>query len=132
MIVQIAALAIQNILVDTKRQQEENRVIFGDSYFDSDYIFTKPDGHPYTPDYFTKQFRKIIDASEDLPKGLVLHDLRASCVSIQINANVSPKAVQAWSGHSDFDTMFNRYARSNEEEEKKLAKLLTDVIFRAS
>ncbi len=132
MIVQIAALAIQNILVDIKRQQEENRVIFGDSYFDSDYIFTKPDGHPYTPDYFTKQFRKIIDASEDLPKGLVLHDLRASCVSIQINANVSPKAVQAWSGHSDFDTMFNRYARSNEEEEKKLAKLLTDVIFRAS
>jgi len=123
---------VLDILGNIKKKQEENRALFGDSYFDSDYIFTKPDGHPYTPDYFTKQFRKIVDASEDLPKGLVLHDLRASCISIQINANVSPKAVQAWSGHSDFETMFNGYARYNKEEEKKIYELLTDVIFRAS
>ena len=59
-----------------------------------------------------------MDKSDSLPKGLKLHDLRASCVSIPINANVSPKAVQNWTGHSDFETMFNRYARSDEIEEK--------------
>lgn len=116
-------------LEDVRRRQMENRRLLGERYHESDYVFTWEDGRPYSPDFVTKSFKKIIRKTEGLDDRLRLHDLRASCVSIFINANVSPKAVQGWTGHEDFETMFNRYARDDETEEKKLADYMRSVMF---
>lgn len=124
--------SISAMLDRIKEVQSSNRELFGDSYHESDYIFTWEDGRPYSPDYFTRQFKKIVKKTEGLDDSLHLHDLRASCTSMLINAGLSPKAVQNWIGHEDITTTFNWYARSNDNEACKLSDYMDSLIFNAS
>lgn len=43
-----------------KFQKKLYQKLYRDEYFYSDYIFTWEDGHLYTPDYFSKSFKKVI------------------------------------------------------------------------
>ena len=71
---------IANMLRKVRRRQLESKVLFGQAYFESDYIFTWQNGKPFSPDYVTKTFKKIVTRSENLPTELTFHDLRKSCM----------------------------------------------------
>lgn len=116
------------ILDEIKETQAYYRELAGDSYKDSDYIFTWEDGHPYAPDYVSKAFRKILKQS-GLDSRLTLHDLRASCVSILFHAGMDIKDVQAWIGHADVSTTLNIYASTNERRQKAVAETMAKTIF---
>lgn len=120
---------IQDKLEAIKAQQEYFRSQMGAEYQDSDYIFTWEDGRPYSPDYLTKSFKKIVRQSELLDSNLTLHSLRASCVSLLIHAGVDIKDTQVWVGHSDVATTLNVYARTNEEQQKNVANTLAEMVF---
>ena len=110
-------------------EQKKNREIFGNAYVESDYVFTWADGHPYTPDYLSRKFKRIINKSEILDKRLHLHDLRVSCVSILINKGVNIKDVQKWVGHEDIQTTMNIYARTTRKRQYETGETMAKVMF---
>lgn len=120
---------IESLLDGLKADQERYKAIYGKEYHDSDYIFRWEDGRPYSPDYLTKSFKKIVRANDSLDNSLRLHDLRASCVSILIHNGNDFKDVQTYVGHKDGQTTMNIYARSNEKQQIKVTKAMTDILF---
>ena len=120
---------IQEQLDKIKADQKKNREIFGNAYVESDYVFTWADGHPYTPDYLSRKFKRIISKSEILDKRLHLHDLRVSCVSILINKGVNVKDVQKWVGHEDIQTTMNIYARTTRQRQYETGETMASVMF---
>lgn len=123
---------IQSILDSIKANQERYKRLYGKEYVESDYIFTWESGKPYTPDYLTKSFKKIVRANDSLDNSLRLHDLRASCISLLIHNGNDFKDVQTYVGHKDGQTTMNIYARSNEKQQIKVTKAMTDIIFACS
>lgn len=92
---------IYEILVGIRAKQEENRRLFGAEYYESDYVFTWDDGRPFSPDYPTKTFKRIVKKTEGLDPNMRLHDLRASCVTMLAEAGYTLKEVQKWVGHAE-------------------------------
>ncbi|MCR4727211.1 MAG: site-specific integrase [Lachnospiraceae bacterium] len=102
-----------------KEKEAANRKLFGDCYFDSDYIFKHEDGTLYYPDYPTKSFSKLIKKMPELPQEITFHGLRSSCVSILVHQGMDVKSIQKWVGHADIDTTLRIYAKVKDKESKK-------------
>lgn len=111
---------IMKMLEEIYAAQMLNRELMGDSYHNSDYIFTWEDGRPYSPDYLTKSFKKLVKASDKLDDRLTLHSLRSSCVSVMVHEGIDIKDIQAWVGHSDISTTMNIYAKTNQKQQQKV------------
>ena len=88
-------------LESIRKKQERNKRLLGSEYTDQGYVFTWPDGRPFSTDYPTKAFKKIIRGTEGLDEHLRLHDLRASCVTMLAKEGYTLKEVQGWIGHSE-------------------------------
>lgn len=56
------------------QQEQYYRNHFGKDYIDNDYVFTWEDGHPYSPDYVSHTFHKLLK-KYNLPH-IRFHDLR--------------------------------------------------------
>jgi integrase-like protein len=84
-----------------QRQQERHRVRRDNTdkpYLPSRYVFTRPDGAPFHPGYFTQRLRLLIDRA-GLPP-VRLHDLRHGAASLAHSAGVDIKTIQDQLGHS--------------------------------
>ena len=101
-------------------------------YTSSGYIFTWEDGRPYSPDYLSKSFKKIVRRSAILDSDLTLHSLRASCVSILVHQGADLKDIQKWVGHSDIKTTMDIYARTNRSRQEKTAASMSNTLFSGS
>ncbi len=119
----------QAIFDRLKARQQENRELFGNTYIDTDYIFTFPDGHPMSPDFVSKRFKKLVTRSEKLDSNLHLHDLRVSCVSILVECGMDLKSIQKWVGHSDIRTTMEIYARTKKDKQILVAQKLANAMF---
>lgn len=113
-----------------KFQKKLYQKLYRDEYFYSDYIFTWEDGHLYTPDYFSKSFKKVVKRSPYLDNSLTLHSLRISCVSILVHEGIDIKDLQEWVGHKDIQTTLNIYARINEREKQKVNQKMSQCVFK--
>ncbi len=107
------------MFLNLKKKEDDNRKLFGDCYFDSDYIFKHADGTLFYPDYPTKTFCKLIKKNPDLPQDITFHGLRSSCVSILVHRDMDVKSIQKWVGHADIDTTLRIYAKVKDKESKK-------------
>ena len=56
------------------------------------------------------------------------HDLRHTNATWLIAKGVNPKTVSARLGHSDVSITLNRYAHAVQEEDKKAASLINNLI----
>jgi integrase len=108
-----------DMFLNLKKKEEDNRKLFGDCYFDSDYIFKHEDGTLFYPDHPTKTFCKLIKKNPDLPQNITFHGLRSSCVSILVHRGMDVKSIQKWVGHADIDTTLRIYAKVKDKESKK-------------
>lgn len=120
---------IQGKLEEIREFQDRNRKLFGNTYIETEYCFTWPDGHPYSPDYLTKSFKDIVRKDSRLDDSLTLHSLRASCVSILVHSGIDIKDVQAWVGHSDISTTMNIYAMTNDTRKAATADSMSRILF---
>ena len=112
-----------------KDKEEKNRILFGNGYHESDYIFKHVDGSLFYPDYPSKLFAKLIKKMPELPQNITFHGLRSSCVSILVHQNMDVKSIQKWVGHKDIDTTLRIYAKVKDKEAKReISKAMTGII----
>lgn len=115
------------VIFETARSaQEENRRLFGKEYHVSDYVFTWPDGRPYSPDYVTDKFFALLK-KHGLPH-IRFHELRHSCASLLLNNGFGLKDVQEWLGHSDIKMTANIYGHLDVGRKQSIADQLSGVL----
>ena len=110
-----------------KLQQEQYyRNHFGKDYIDNDYVFTWEDGHPYSPDYVSHTFHKLLK-KYDLPH-IRFHDLRHTCASMLLSEGYGLKDVQEWLGHSDIKMTANIYGHLDIRRKRSIANGLEQAL----
>jgi len=113
---------MRSLFLDLKRQDEENRKLFGRSYTQSEYIFKWADGRPFAPDFVTQKFATLLK-KHDLPH-IRFHDLRHSCASNLLAMGFNLKDVSEWLGHSDIQITANTYAHLDVTRKQAMADKL--------
>lgn len=116
----------RSIFLAAKAEENENRCLFGKGYQNNDYVFKWPDGHPFTPDYVTKHFAKMLKC-HNLPH-IRFHDLRHSCASLLLNNDFTLKDVQEWMGHADIRMTANIYSHLDTARKQVLANKLSSCL----
>ncbi len=117
---------IQSLLLELQKNEAKNREEFGKEYTKNDYILKWDDGHPFSPDFVTKKFQKLLKANK-LPK-IRFHELRHSCASILINMGFTLKDVQEWLGHSDITITANIYSHLDVTRKQSMADKLASSL----
>ncbi len=113
---------VKELLQNLKAQQEKNKEFFGKSYTDSNYVFRWSDGRPFSPDYVTSKFRRLLIAN-NMPL-IRFHDLRHSAASNLLSLGFSIKDVQEWLGHSNINTTANIYGHLDAKRKLGMAEAL--------
>jgi integrase len=85
------------VLRTWRRQQLEQRLSTG-RRDDDGFVFTRPDGEPIHPDFFSQSWERLV--RESGLRRIRLHDLRHTHASILLKANVPVKVVSERLGHS--------------------------------
>lgn len=106
-----------------KDEEAENRRLFGKDYKKNDYIFKWSDGHPFSPDYVTKEFSELL-AKNGLPH-IRFHELRHSCASLLLNNGFTLKDVQEWMGHANIQMTANIYGHIDTARKQGMADMLS-------
>lgn len=118
---------IYELLKGIQKEQENNRELFGSDYIESGYVFTWADGRPFSTDYPTKTFKKIVLRTEGLDPKLRLHDLRASCVTMLAKEGYTLKEVQGWIGHAEnSEETLKVYMRAKDTTKSRIGMSLSN------
>ena len=86
-------------------------------------MFRWPDGRPFSPDYVSDKFPRLLKAN-NMPK-IRFHELRHSAASNLLSMGFSLKDVQEWLGHSDIKTTANIYGHLDAKRKKSMAEALS-------
>ena len=117
----------KEIFLAAKAEEEENRRLFGKEYHENDYVFKWPDGHPYAPDYISRNFSQLLKRHK-LPH-IRFHELRHSCASLLLNSGFTLKDVQEWMGHADIKMTADIYGHLDTARKQTMAAKLSGSLF---
>ena len=93
---------VRDALLRLKDRREQNKKKFGNTYYQSDYVFVWDDGKPFRPDCVSRSFKRVLIA-HNIPL-IRFHDLRHSTASILYDKGWKLKDIQEWLGHADIET----------------------------
>ena len=113
---------VKKPLLDLQVKQKADKKFYGKTYFKSDYVFRREDGKPFTPDYVSRKFSRLLKANK-MPH-IRFHELRHSAASNLLSQGFSLKDVQEWLGHSDIKTTANIYGHLDAKRKMDLANAL--------
>ncbi len=101
---------VKDILLQEKAKQEENKKNFGKLYSTKyeDLVCVDELGVRLKPDTISGHFKRVL-TNNNLPI-INFHELRHSCASLLLSMGVSMKEIQAWLGHSTYETTANIYS----------------------
>lgn len=116
---------VEQLLLDLKSKESKNKRSFGKKYIVNDYIFKWDNGKPYSPDYVTAKFSKLLK-KYNFPH-IRFHDLRHTCASLLIASDYQLKDIQEWLGHSDIQTTANTYGHIDIERKKNISNSISDM-----
>lgn len=105
-----------------KTKQEVDKSLYGDTYYDNDFVCKHEDGRPINTRYFNAHFNKILEQHH--LRMLRPHDLRHTAASLLIDADVNVKVIQEFLGHSSSITTLDIYAHAFKAREKAAAENL--------
>jgi integrase len=117
---------IKALLMELQKREEKNREEFGKEYIKNDYILKWDDGRPFSPDFVTKKFQKLLKTN-NLPR-IRFHELWHSCASVLINMGFTLKDVQEWLGHADIKVTANIYSHLDVSRKQSIADRLAASI----
>lgn len=127
-IVPLASFAV-DALRDQRRRQIENRLSAGESWKESDYVFTSIIGTPVDPANISKQFRSLCIKAGIRPRRF--HALRHSAATIMRNNGVSMEVISKMFGHAGYAITADIYARVLPSLQEEAANVM-DSLFGAS
>lgn len=118
---------VESFLIDLKEKQKRNQDLFGNSYNQEflEYICVDDIGNIIRPDYVTETFLKLLKKKK--LKQIRFHDLRHTCASILLKNGANMKEIQAWLGHSNYNTTANLYAHLDTSSMDNTARVITNV-----
>lgn len=119
---------MKTYLQKVKRQQAENRELFGGTYIDSGYVCAHPNGAPIRPDYVAPHFQRWLKEI-GLPV-IRFHDLRHSVVYALRKEDCDAKDIQAWLSHSDITTTLNVYGHVLGGDMDRLGRVMDSLPFK--
>jgi integrase len=80
----------------------------------------------YSKHFYGKLWRPAVKAA-GLPEALRFHDLRHTCASLLIRANIKPKAIQEHLGHATFAITMDRYGHLYADEAEAVTAALSEA-----
>ena len=118
---------VESFLLELKEKQEKNKELCGNSYNQEwlEYICVDVCGNLIRPDYVTETFLKLLKKKN--LKQIRFHDLRHTCASILLKNGANMKEIQAWLGHSNYNTTANLYAHLHTSSVHDVGKAITNV-----
>ena len=99
-----------------KKQQQLNKLFFGEKYVESGYVCTASIGTPINPHYIGKRFAQLVKKYNF--KKIRFHDLRHSHATMLLKANIHPKIVSKRLGHSSISITLDTYTHVSTDIEK--------------
>jgi integrase len=119
---------VRSMLLDIKRQENENKKLLGKEYAQNDYIFKWDDGRPYSPDFVSYKFDWLLN-HYGFPH-IRFHELRHSCASLLVARGYTMKDVQEWMGHSDIKMTANLYSHLDVTRKMNMAEAIGNQLSR--
>lgn len=118
---------VESFLLELKEKQEKDKELCGNSYNQEwlEYICVDVCGNLIRPDYVTETFLKLLKKKN--LKQIRFHDLRHTCASILLKNGANMKEIQAWLGHSNYNTTANLYAHLDTSSVNEVGKVITNV-----
>lgn len=118
---------VETFLLELKEKQEENKRLCGNSYNQEwlEYICVDDCGNLIRPDYVTETFLKLLKKRK--LKQIRFHDLRHTCASILLKNGANMKEIQAWLGHSTYNTTADIYAHLDTSSVCNTGKVISNV-----
>lgn len=113
---------IEQYLKQLQKKQLEDKLFFGNTYHDGEYVCRREDGSLLKPSYLTQSFKAIL-RKKDLPV-IRFHDLRHSCASLLLANGFNLKEIQEWLGHSEISTTADIYSHLESESKVRMAESL--------
>ncbi len=113
---------VKTLLQNVKAEQDKNREYFGDTYHESNRVFTWEDGKPFDPDYVSRKFSKLLK-EHNMPH-IRFHELRHSSASNLLSMGFELQDVKDWLGHSTIKTTSDIYGHLDAGRKKKMAEAL--------
>ena len=112
----------QNVIA----KKEENRKFYGNTYKESEFLFTWEDGEPFRPDYLYHHFVNVMRDFGN-PK-FTIHNIRHSCASLLFECGWSDWEIAEWLGHKDPQTTRQWYIIISKSHMKKKGDTLNGIL----
>lgn len=106
--------------------RNEYKVLFSNTFQESQYLFCKKTGEPLTPRDLRTKFNVILKKA-NLPK-ISPHGLRHTYTALQIQAGIDPKSLQVLLGHADIKTTLNIYAHLTESKKRETISKFDEML----
>jgi integrase len=113
-----------------QRVERLERLAAGDTWHDTGYVFTTPDGSPLHPDWLTRRFGHLVKES-GLPP-VRLHDLRHGAATLAHAAGADLKTVQEQLGHTSIVLTADTYTSVLLEQHFTTAEATARLILAAA
>lgn len=111
---------IINILKKHNLKQKENKLFYGQHYTETNFVCTKENGEPVTPNSIKWSARHI---SQKTKIPFNFHSFRHTHATMLLENGAKPKSVQGRLGHSRISTTLDTYSHLT----KKLKKEAVDI-----
>ncbi|MCD8508941.1 MAG: site-specific integrase [Bacillus sp. (in: Bacteria)] len=108
-----------------KEQQEEEKRKARE-YFDNGLVFCQEDGQPVSWGNFHKFWVRIIEKTK--VRAIRFHDLRHTCASLLLSANVHPKKVQELLGHASIKVTLDTYSHLIPSMQDEVADKMDELL----
>ena len=126
----VAAASVVALLKDQQVQQEEKRVIAGDAWKETGFVFTNDTGDHLSPSTVYHQYKKLA-ASIGYPNAR-LHDLRHTYAVAALQAGDDVKTVQGNLGHHTASFTLDVYGHVTEQMKQASADRMEAFIKKVS
>jgi integrase len=110
-----------------RTHQAEERLLLGPGYKERDLVFCHPDGRPYHPDRFSREFDRRVQR-HGVPR-IRLHDLRHTWATLALQAGVDVKVVSERLGHSTATITRDVYQHVTPAMQSDAAERVAGLIF---
>lgn len=109
-----------------KKRQNEEKLLLGKAYEDSDLVFCQANGRRLEPRNFTRHFDGLLKKAGI--RHVSFHSLRHTHATELLRMGVNLKTIQGRLGHSNFNVTANFYAHIADELQQEAAQKINGIL----